>query len=133
MTDAELSELLSGQCRCDPGMTCMFCESADRIEALIAENADLKTDNSRLEQLQRANEGRIKEIVSDELLRRAESAEAERDALVNGVRIKIPTDTMEQEIAARCRIATSALRAEVDALKHDIERHIQIAADLATK
>jgi len=48
-----------------------------QLSALSAEAETLREENERLEKLQAANEGRVKSIVDEELLRRAEAAEAD--------------------------------------------------------
>lgn len=59
------------------------CSDAIAVRnALVVDNDRLRAENERLEKLLAANEGRIEKIVSDELLQRAERAEA---ALAKGV------------------------------------------------
>ena len=48
-----------------------------RLDALEAENERLRQELAEAQKMLAANEGRVKEIVSDELLARAERAEAE--------------------------------------------------------
>lgn len=102
-----------------------FDERAAQSTDLYTWIRSLQADRDRFKKLVEADEGRVKQIVSEQLVKKAEHLEAERDALQKSL-------TATEDEMDELRNEHNAARAEILGLENDIENQLKTIAKQKT-